>query len=134
MTRYLFGFHAVIARLRQHAESIREINISVARNDRRARELMERAQLAGVSVHHIDNRRLDELAGNDKHQGVVALVDQSLQQQSLDEILDHTTEPPLLLLLDGVTDPHNLGACLRSADAFGACAVIECLHEAIVRH
>jgi 23S rRNA (guanosine2251-2'-O)-methyltransferase len=124
MTRYLFGFHAVIARLRQHAESVREINISGSRNDRRARELIERAQLAGVSVHHIDDRRLDELAGSDKHQGVVALVDQSLQQQSLDEILDHATEPPLLLLLDGVTDPHNLGACLRSADAFAAHAVV----------
>lgn len=124
MTRYLIGFHAVIARLRQHAESIREINISVSRNDRRARELIERAQLAEVAVHHVDDRRLNELAGSDKHQGVVALVDTGLQQQSLDEIVGNAAEPPLLLLLDGVTDPHNLGACLRSADAFAAHAVV----------
>jgi 23S rRNA (guanosine2251-2'-O)-methyltransferase len=124
MTRHLIGFHAVIARLRQHAESVREINISISRNDRRARELIERAQLAEVVVHHVDDRRLDQLAGNDKHQGVVALVDANMQMQSLEEILDNATEPPLLLLLDGVTDPHNLGACLRSADAFAAHAVI----------
>ena len=124
MTRHLIGFHAVIARLRQHAESVREIKISISRNDRRARELIERAQLAEVVVHHVDDRRLDQLAGNDKHQGVVALVDANMQMQSLEEILDNATEPPLLLLLDGVTDPHNLGACLRSADAFAAHAVI----------
>ncbi len=124
MTRHLIGFHAVIARLRQHAESVREINISMSRNDRRARELIERAQLAEVVVHHVDDRRLDQLAGSDKHQGVVALVDANMQMQSLEEVLDTITEPPLLLLLDGVTDPHNLGACLRSADAFAAHAVI----------
>jgi 23S rRNA (guanosine2251-2'-O)-methyltransferase len=124
MTRHLIGFHAVIARLRQHAESVREINISMSRNDRRARELIERAQLAEVVVHHVDDRRLNELAGSDKHQGVVALVDANMQMQSLEEILDTITESPLLLLLDGVTDPHNLGACLRSADAFAAHAVI----------
>ncbi len=124
MTRHLFGFHSVIARVRQHPESVREINISASRNDRRVRELIERAQLAGVVVRNVDDRQLNEMAESDKHQGVVALIDQSLQQQSLDDILDHAEEPPLLLLLDGVTDPHNLGACLRSADAFAAHAVV----------
>src|SRR6266567_979394 len=123
-TPHLLGFHAITARLRHHAESIREIYVASTRNDRRARDLIERARSAGVSVHSVDERRLDELAGSDNHQGVVALVDESSRQRSLDEIIDAATEPPLLLLLDGVTDPHNLGACLRSADAFGALAVI----------
>src|SRR5207247_10828402 len=68
--------------------------------------------------------RLDALAGGARLPGVVALVDQSRRPESLDDILGHATEPPLLLLLDGVTDPHNLGACLRSAAAFAAHAVV----------
>jgi 23S rRNA (guanosine2251-2'-O)-methyltransferase len=64
------------------------------------------------------------MAGSDRHQGVVATVDDALPRQELDDVLSKLAEPPLLLVLDGVTDPHNLGACLRSADAFGAQAVI----------
>jgi 23S rRNA (guanosine2251-2'-O)-methyltransferase len=64
------------------------------------------------------------LAGAGTHQGVVAVVDNALPHVTLDDVLAETGEPPLLLILDGVTDPHNLGACLRSADAFGALAVI----------
>ena len=123
-TRYLAGFHAVTARLRQHPASVRAIYVDAARHDRRARELIDRAQSAGVAVHTADDRRLHAMAGDDRHQGVVAEVDDSLPQRTLDDILDALSEPPLLLVLDGVTDPHNLGACLRSADAFGAHALI----------
>ena len=122
--RHLSGFHAVTARLRAQPESVRTIYVAASRRDRRARELVERAEAAGVAVHVADEQRLAALAGSDKHQGVVAVVDAASAARTLDEILDATSEPALLLLLDGVTDPHNLGACLRSADAFGAQAVV----------
>ena len=123
-SRHLVGFHAVTARLRQHSDGVRTLYVAAARHDRRMRELIGRAETAGVSVHIVDAQRLDALAGNDRHQGVVAVVDSDLPHLTLEEVLDDVAEAPLLLILDGVTDPHNLGACLRSADAFGAHAVI----------
>ena len=122
--RHLSGFHAVTARLRAQPQSVRTIYVSASRRDRRARALPERAAAAGVAVHAADEQRLAALAGNDKHQGVVAVVDAAPVSMTLDEILDAGTEPALVLALDGVTDPHNLGACLRSADAFGVHAVV----------
>jgi 23S rRNA (guanosine2251-2'-O)-methyltransferase len=77
-----------------------------------------------VTIHVVDHARLDALAGHGRHQGVVAIVDDALPHVTLDDILESPAEPPLLLILDGVTDPHNLGACLRCADAFGALAVV----------
>jgi 23S rRNA (guanosine2251-2'-O)-methyltransferase len=123
-SRHLVGFHAVTARLRQHPDGVRALYVAAARHDRRMRELVERAEIAGVAVHAADEARLQALAGNDRHQGVVAVVDIDVPHLSLEEVLDGLAEAPLLLVLDGVTDPHNLGACLRSADAFGAHAVI----------
>jgi 23S rRNA (guanosine2251-2'-O)-methyltransferase len=123
-SRYLIGFHAVAARLRQRAESIQAIYMTAARQDRRAREIVELAQSLGIDVHSVDDTRLAQLAAGEIHQGVVAQVRGELLRQSIEEILDALTTAPLLLLLDGVTDPHNLGACLRSADAFGVDAVI----------
>src|SRR5271169_157908 len=123
-TRVLFGFHAVTARLRARPESVSSVYVADARHDRRARELIERASVVGVTVHAIDEQRLAALAGTAKHQGVVALVIADSPHRTLDEVLDRLQEPPMLLVLDGVTDPHNLGACLRSADVFGAQAVI----------
>jgi 23S rRNA (guanosine2251-2'-O)-methyltransferase len=114
----------VTARLRAQPQSVRTIYVSASRRDRRARDLLERAAAAGVAVHAADEQRLAALAGNDKHQGVVAVVDAAPVSMTLDEILDAATEPALVLALDGVTDPHNLGACLRSADAFGVHAVV----------
>jgi 23S rRNA (guanosine2251-2'-O)-methyltransferase len=123
-THQLFGFHAVTARLRAHPDSVRAIYVAATRRDRRALELAERAKAAGIAVHAVDETRLDALAGHERHQGVVALVVNETASKTLDEVLDGLSEPALLLVLDGVTDPHNLGACLRSADAFGAQAVI----------
>jgi 23S rRNA (guanosine2251-2'-O)-methyltransferase len=88
------------------------------------RDLVSRAETAGVAVHAADDSRLAQLAGHDRHQGVVAIVDAAMPHTTLDDILESPPEPPLLLVLDGVTDPHNLGACLRSADAFGVHAVV----------
>src|SRR6266404_5668242 len=107
-TRHLFGFHAVIARLRSQPKSVRSVYVEDARHDRRVRDLIERAQAAGVAVHAVDEPRLAALAGNAKHQGVVAVVAGGTPYRTLDEVLDGLGEPPLLLVLDSVTDPHNL--------------------------
>lgn len=123
-TRPLFGFHAVTARLRQRPEAMRALYVLEGRQDPRLRDLVERAQAARVAVHVVDHARLDALAQHGRHQGVVAIVDDALPHVTLDDVLESPAEPPLLLILDGVTDPHNLGACLRSADAFGAMAVV----------
>jgi len=123
-TRTLHGFHAVTARLRQQPDSVHAIYLAAGRHDARARELLARAQGAGCVVHGADGARLAQLAGTDRHQGVVAVVDAAVPHVTLDDVLEALTEPALLLVLDGVTDPHNLGACLRNADAFGAHAVI----------
>jgi 23S rRNA (guanosine2251-2'-O)-methyltransferase len=123
-TRTLHGFHAVTARLRQRPQSVHALYMDASRSDARARDLAARASTAGVTVHPVDAARLNALAGPAQHQGVVAIVDAALPHVTLDDVLDTLDEPALLLVLDGVTDPHNLGACLRSADAFGAHAVI----------
>jgi len=122
--RILVGFHAVNARLRQRAHSIRELYVDPRRRDARARDLLARAAAAQVRVIEADTVRLQGLAGTPRHQGVVALADPLALGTSVDEILARVDEPALILVLDGVQDPHNLGACLRVADAFGAHAVI----------
>ena len=106
------------------AEGVQTIYVDAARHDRRMRELIERAETANVAVQAVDERRLQAMAGHDRHQGVVAVVDGALPHVTLEDVLEGAAEPPLLLVLDGVTDPHNLGACLRSADAFGVHALI----------
>ena len=123
-THMLHGFHAVTARLRQRPESVRAIYFASARQDARARDLLARAETAGCAVHGVDDARLTQMAGTAQHQGVVAIVDAKTAHATLDDVFGTLEEPALLLVLDGVTDPHNLGACLRSADAFGAHAVV----------
>ncbi|MEP7064182.1 MAG: 23S rRNA (guanosine(2251)-2'-O)-methyltransferase RlmB [Betaproteobacteria bacterium] len=122
--RPLFGFHAVTARLRVHPASIRALYVAAGRRDARVAELTARADAAGVALHVADDARLRELAGSAQHQGVVAMVDGAMPHVTLDDVLDGAGDAPLLLVLDQVTDPHNLGACLRSADAFGVDAVV----------
>jgi 23S rRNA (guanosine2251-2'-O)-methyltransferase len=122
--RLIHGFHALNARLWQNPKSLIEIYLAGGRHDERARAVQERAALEGIKLHVVDKSRLDSLTGNARHQGVAAWIDASHQFVGLDDVLDTLQEPPLLLILDGVTDPHNLGACLRVADAMGAHAVI----------
>jgi 23S rRNA (guanosine2251-2'-O)-methyltransferase len=123
-TRTLHGFHAVASRLRLKPRSMHAIYAAAGRDDARMRDLLARAAAVAVEVHTAAPERLDALAGTPRHQGVVAIVDAAVPQVSLDELVAGLAEPALLLVLDGVTDPHNLGACLRNADAFGAHAVI----------
>jgi 23S rRNA (guanosine2251-2'-O)-methyltransferase len=120
----LVGFHAVTARLRHKPGSVRELYVLAGRQDARLRELIARAQREGVRVLAVEEKRLDALAGGARHQGVAARVEAAAQPADLHELLEGLDQPPFLLLLDGVTDPHNLGACLRSADAMGVHAVV----------
>ena len=123
-SKVLFGFHAVTVRLKTAPESIQELHVDSTRRDARMRQFVERAQAAGAKLVDSDGSRLDALAGNTRHQGVVARVTAVAMRHSLDEVLDDVKGPPLVLVLDGVTDPHNLGACLRVADGAGAHAVV----------
>ena len=120
----LFGFHAVGVRLKTAPASVSEVQVDPARRDQRMRQLVERAEAAAVRVVEADDARLTQLAGTPRHQGVVARVTPLPQTHSLDDLLDAVQGPPLLLALDGVTDPHNLGACLRVADGAGVHAVL----------
>ena len=126
--KVLFGFHAVGVRLKTAPQSVIEIYYEPTRRDARMRQFIERAKEAGVRLIEADGLRLSKLAGSHGHQGVAARVEAVVQQRSLDELLDQLEADgvanPLLLVLDGVTDPHNLGACLRVADGAGAHAVI----------
>ena len=119
----IHGFHAVTARLRHHPESIQVIYMDESRRDRRSRDLLKTAEDRNVRVVLADGARVDEMARG-KSQGVVAQANQIQLARDLDEVLEALTEPALLMVLDGITDPHNLGACLRSADAFGVHAVL----------
>jgi 23S rRNA (guanosine2251-2'-O)-methyltransferase len=123
-TRLIHGFHAVISRVRQNAASIREVYVDQARDDRRVRELRALVEGHGLRLMLVDAKRLDGMTGNERHQGVAARVEAAKLPTHVDDVLEALSEPPLLLILDGVTDPHNLGACLRVADAMGAHAVV----------
>jgi len=122
--KVLFGFHAVGVRLKTAPKSIIEIYFEPTRRDARMRQFLEKANEAGARLIEGDSMRLAKLCGSHGHQGVAARVEHIPQVHSLDDLLDSISGPALLLVLDGVTDPHNLGACLRVADGAGAHAVI----------
>ena len=121
--RVVFGFHAVLARLRADPKSVVEIFLDETRNDARGKDLAVLAERAGVRLMRVPTKRLDGFYGGGRHQGVVARVEVKDFSNDLNSILEGV-EQPLLLVLDGVTDPHNLGACLRVANAAGAHAVV----------
>jgi 23S rRNA (guanosine2251-2'-O)-methyltransferase len=123
-TKVLFGFHAVTVRLKTAPQSIAEIHVDGGRRDARMRQFVERANAAAAKIVESSAERLEALAGTPRHQGVVARVTPLPPSNSLDDVLDAVSGPALVLVLDGVTDPHNLGACLRVADGAGAHAVV----------
>ncbi len=121
----IYGLHAVEALLRHHPKRVKQVWLAEGRGDPRVQVLIELAAQARVSVGQCERREMDAWVEG-VHQGVVAEVSPSQVwgEAMLDELLARVEGPPLLLVLDGVTDPHNLGACLRTADAAGALAVI----------
>ncbi len=122
--KVLYGFHAVGVRLKTAPDSVIEIHVDATRRDARMRQFAQRALDAGIEVVDSDDARLTKMVGNPRHQGVAARVRPLPQVHSLDDLLDAVQGPPLVLALDGVTDPHNLGACLRVADGAGVHAVV----------
>lgn len=124
-SRIVYGFHAVTSCIRQDGTRVEEILLDEGRHDPRAKDLLELAQTHGLKIKLVERDVLTRNAGSDRHQGVVAKVRAGTPlPHTLDGVLEGLSEPALLLVLDGVQDPHNLGACLRVADAMGAHAVI----------
>jgi 23S rRNA (guanosine2251-2'-O)-methyltransferase len=122
----IVGIHAVRAALKHGGQRLDAVWFDAARRDRRLAQLVDEVRGAGVEAQASDKGHLDRLTGGANHQGVVARgrLPAGLDESALASILDALDAPPLLLVLDGITDPHNLGACLRSADAAGVDAVI----------
>jgi 23S rRNA (guanosine2251-2'-O)-methyltransferase len=123
----LYGFHSVTARIKRAPKSIKELYVSSDRLDARGRDLLALAKDAGVRTLQVESGRVEKLGAGHRHQGVVAVVDADVPKQTLEGLLDDidaSGKPALLLILDGVTDPRNLGACMRVADGAGVQAVI----------
>lgn len=122
----IYGIHAVQAYLDRYPEGVLEVSLLKGRDDERFNQLVKALRPLGLTLQWRDREQLDQLAGDSHHQGVVARVREQApgDEHALMDFLDTLTVPPFLLLLDGVTDPHNLGACFRSADAAGVHAVI----------
>lgn len=128
---WVYGIHTISELLKQNPADVLELLIQQEREDKRVNEVKALATQAGVSWKDMDRRELEkrqrQLPGGAVHQGVMALCKLGgnvLDERALDALLDGLDHPPLLLVLDEVTDPHNLGACLRTADAAGVDAVI----------
>lgn len=128
MKQLLLGFHAVQTRLRVDPQSIQSVYYDPARRDRRMADFIKQAEpILGKRLYSANAERLHNLAGHDRHQGIVAMAEGISVARTLPELLDSLdvkSDPPLLLVLDGITDPHNFGACLRVADGAGVDAVV----------
>lgn len=126
MSKKVFGLHTVATLLAEDGDAVVEIWVQTERRDARLQRILEAAHRARVPVNRVERRTLDQMAPGVRHQGVLAEYRgvPALAEPDLDPLLDRLEGPPLLLALDGVQDPHNLGACLRSADASGVHAVI----------
>ena len=129
MKTLITGIHAVESALKNDADNITQVWIAENKRNQRVKELINHAQKRGLISHRADTAMLDKLAKTHQHQGVVAEYNapESYNEDDLLTIvenIDSSVTPPLLLVLDGVTDPHNLGACLRTAEGAGVHAVI----------
>ena len=125
-TSVIFGLHAVRTLLQQRPERAALLLVQKGRDDARMQELVQLAHAKSIKTEWRDQKELDRLSGSERHQGACLQIRSVgvLGEGALDDLLDASTTAPLLLVLDGVQDPHNLGACMRTADAAGVAAVI----------
>jgi 23S rRNA (guanosine2251-2'-O)-methyltransferase len=123
---FVYGLHATDALINKHSEQIIHLFVQHTRLDKRIQNIIDLANQHKIPIQFVTNQKLQMLADTYQHQGVVAQIRtlKQLKEPDLDQMLSELTEPPLLLLLDNIQDPHNLGACLRSANAAGVHAVI----------
>ncbi len=124
MSHTIFGIHAVQSFIKHKSELAIQLHYDQRRQDKRLQQLLDLAKRQQVSVVAASSKELDKLSEGERHQGAVLTAKADTKQPSLEDLLDSLDEPAFLLVLDGVTDPHNLGACLRTADAAGVHAVI----------
>lgn len=124
-TDWVFGLHSIAAILENEPERILEIMVAKERNDDRMNKVVNLARKQGISVQFVQRKTLDDKSQGEQHQGIIARAKAArvMTEADLDSIIENQ-DMPFLLVLDGVTDPHNLGACLRNADAAGVHAVI----------
>lgn len=124
MAEIVYGLHAVQSLVKHQSDSITALYHDKKRNDQRLQNLLKAAEKQGIKAIAISKSEIETKADSDRHQGIVAEISQQSNQPALEDLLDGLKEDPFLLILDSVTDPHNLGACLRTADAAGVHAVI----------
>jgi len=122
----IYGIHAVMALLKQQADRVQAIYVQEKRQDKRMAELLQLAKDNNVAIEYLSKDELSQKLNTDKHQGVAAKATETNNYSEVDipSLLDAVEGPVFVLILDGVEDPHNLGACLRSADAAGVTMVI----------
>lgn len=127
MSELVYGLHAVEVLLKRSSERVERLYIQSNRHDQRSHKVVKLAQDKNIPVIQKDRDELDEMT-DQRHQGVIAVCrpekKKSFHEKHIPELLSQIDGAPLILILDGVTDPHNLGACLRSADAAGVHMVI----------
>lgn len=122
---YVYGLHSVQALIKTSAHRVQILFVSASRKDQKVQRILEQASKQQIAIEFVDKKHLDERCDGN-HQGLLAQVaaGKSLQESDLYPLVDKAGQESLVLVLDGVTDPHNLGACLRSADAAGVTAVV----------
>lgn len=120
----IYGIHAVQSFIKHKSQSAITLHFDERRNDQRLKQLIQLAERQEVNCLATTAKKLDALATGERHQGAVLEAREQQSQPALEDLLTQLEEPAFLLILDGVTDPHNLGACLRTADAAGVHAVI----------
>ncbi|WP_419419851.1 23S rRNA (guanosine(2251)-2'-O)-methyltransferase RlmB [Legionella sp. D16C41] len=122
----IYGLHAVTALLNQGQRVVNKLLLNAERHDQRVQLLLELALARNIAIERLTAQQMNQRFPQSKHQGVVAYVGElpNFNEGNLTSLLQKSKKPPLLLILDSVTDPHNLGACLRTADATGVDFVI----------
>jgi 23S rRNA (guanosine2251-2'-O)-methyltransferase len=123
---HIFGLHSVQALLKSAPQRVLDVFMVQGRNDQRLTKILNLAQSNEINCKIVDRKKLDDMVGDENHQGVVAVCTpgEVHDEKFLFELIDNLTEPAFVLILDGVTDPHNLGACMRTAEAAGVHVVV----------